>query len=203
MFVIRRFLLMVVFAAIVLGFELQPLRRQSQAHHQLQHVAQEVTQIQEDKMPEAIPEFPNVSGRNIDGVPFALPDGLSGTYNLVIMVFTQNQQQFVYDWLAALRPLEQTTPLRVYELPTLPRFNWLQRRQLDFWMSAGISDPKSRATTITLYTDMNAMRNALNFTDTSTLRLLLIDREGKVYWEDTGAFSEAKLKGLEAVLAAL
>jgi predicted transcriptional regulator len=70
-------------------------------------------------------------------------------------------------------------------------------------MSASIADPKARATTITLYTDMDAVRNSLNFTDTSTVRLLLIDREGKVYWEDTGAFSKAKLQGLEAVLASL
>ncbi|MEM7737183.1 MAG: hypothetical protein AAF267_15490, partial [Deinococcota bacterium] len=117
--------------------------------------------------------------------------------------FTQNQQLLIYDWLDALRPLEEVSPMRVYELPTLPRFNWLFRRQLDFWMSRGIADPKARDTTITLYTDMDAMLGSLNFTDTSTIRLLLIDRDGNVYWEDIGAFSEGKLQGLEAVLATL
>ena len=78
--------------------------------------------------------------------------------------------------------------------------NWLQRKQLDFWMSTGIRDPLARATTITLYTDLQAMQSALALTDFDTIQILLVDRNGVVVWRSAGAFSEAKFEDLTATL---
>ncbi len=52
--------------------------------------------------------------------------------------------------------------------------NWFQRRQLDFWMSTGIQDPLARATTITLYTDLQAMQSALALPDLDTIQIILL-----------------------------
>lgn len=144
-----------------------------------------------------MPTFPTVSGRNIDGASFTLPADFAGDYNIAMLAFTQEQQATVNTWVDALRALEaENDAVRVYELPTLPDFNWIQRRQLDFWMSAGIPDPLSRATTITLYTDVNAVLQAADLEDTTVMRLILVDREGNIYWQDEGAYTDAKYNGL-------
>ncbi len=148
--------------------------------------------------------FPAVRGRNIDNQAFTLPQDFEGEYNLVLLVFTQEQQALVNTWLMSLRSLEADFPnLQVYELPTLPQFNWFQRRMLDYWMSSGISDPQARATTITLYTDVDAIQNALVIPDTSTIRLVLVDRAGSVYWQGQGAYSAEQFQDLSQVVLSL
>ena len=40
------------------------------------------------------------------------------------------------------------------------------RKQLDYWMSQGVSDPLERATTITIYTDVASINAKLKVLDT-------------------------------------
>ncbi|MGF1493628.1 MAG: hypothetical protein ACFBSC_14465 [Microcoleaceae cyanobacterium] len=150
------------------------------------------------------PYFPNVSGRNINNRSYNLPGDFEGEYNVVLLAFAQEQQFSVNTWMEALRAVEsQYSGVRVYELPTLPEMSWFERKQLDFWMATGISDPLSRATTITLYTDMNNIQNALKIGNTSKVRLFLVDRAGKVYWRGQGVYSEAQFQELSNVIVAL
>lgn len=145
--------------------------------------------------------FPQVSGRNIDGVPHTLPEDFEGRYNVVLIAFTREHQRSVDTWLPALRVLEERQPsIRIYELPSLPEFSWFRRKQLDFWMSAGISDPLARATTITLYTDLERLNQALDIPDMRSIRIFLIDRQGAIYWREQGSMTTQKLQALEAVL---
>ncbi|MEM9925069.1 MAG: hypothetical protein AAF915_15180 [Cyanobacteria bacterium P01_D01_bin.50] len=148
--------------------------------------------------------FPEVGGRNINEEQYSLPGGFEGEYNLVLMAFTQRHQLSVNTWLDEVKSLEKKYPqLRVYELPTLPNFPQWQQQQLDNWMSAGISDAVARERTITLYTDVDAMKEALNFNNTSKIRLFLVDRNGKVYWEGEGAYSKEQFKELSEVVSSL
>ena len=125
--------------------------------------------------------------RNIDNQSYTLPQDFEGDYNIVLLAFTQAQQAEVNTWLMALRNLEDTqTNLRVYELPTLPQLSWLERTQVDFWMSTGISDPLARARTITLYTDLDRIKSAIDVSDISVIQLLLIDQAGDIYWQGQG-----------------
>ena len=57
------------------------------------------------------------------------------------------------------------------------------RKQLDFWMSQGISDPLARATTITLYTDVDQFNESLGFEDNTTISIALVSPSGKVHWK--------------------
>jgi len=66
-------------------------------------------------------------------------------------------------------------------------------------MSTGIQDPLARATTITLYTDLQAMQSALALPDLDTIQILLVDRDGLVVWRSAGVFSEAKFEDLTAM----
>ncbi|MEO1349584.1 MAG: hypothetical protein AAFW84_12415 [Cyanobacteria bacterium J06635_15] len=63
-------------------------------------------------------------------------------------------------------------------------------------MSTGISDPLKRARTITLYTDIDRIKTALDITDTSASRVLLVDQIGEIYWQSQGAYTEAQFQAL-------
>lgn len=154
----------------------------------------------EEKAPTAI-RLPEVAGRDIDGNDFVVPTDFAGDLNLVFMAFTREHQYDVNTWLPHARQLESSRQgFRVYEVPTLWEMNWFQRKQLDFWMSAGIREPLARATTITLYTDLQAMQAALALPDFDTIQVLLVDRDGLVVWRSEGTFSNTKLEGLMEML---
>ena len=155
----------------------------------------------EEEAPMTAIRFPEVAGRDIDGNDFVVPTDFAGNLNLVLMAFTREHQYDVNTWLPHARELESSRQgFRVYEVPTLWEMNWFQRRQLDFWMSTGIRDPLARATTITLYTDLQAMQAALAIPDFDTIQVLLIDRDGLVVWRSEGTFSKAKFEDLTATL---
>jgi hypothetical protein len=155
----------------------------------------------EEEVPMETIRFPLMAGHDIDGHDFVVPTDFAGELNLVLMAFTREHQNDVNTWLPHARELETARQgFRVYEVPTLWEMNWLQRKQLDFWMSTGIQDPLARATTITLYTDLQAMQSALAISGFDTIQVLLVDREGLVIWRSEGAFSQAKFKGLMAML---
>ena len=146
-------------------------------------------------------QFPAVAGPDIDGNDFVVPTDFAGDLNLVLMAFIREHQYDVNTWLPHVRELESSRQgFRVYEVPTLWEMSWFRRKRLDFWMSAGIRDPLARATTITLYTDLQAMQSALAIPDFDTIQVLLVDQDGLVVWRSEGTFSPAKFEGLTDML---
>ncbi len=148
-------------------------------------------------------QFPTVSGKNLEGQSYTLPGDFGSPYNVVLVAFEQEQQYDVYTWGDFLKTLQQQYPaLGVYEVPTVPRFPWYQRMMLDYWMRTGIPDPKTRRTTITLYTDQQAFLQALDLPGMNSIYTLLVDREGNVYWKTAGAFTSQLGQQLQQAVAA-
>ena len=77
------------------------------------------------------------------------------------------------------------------------------RKQLDFWMSQGISDPVARATTITVYTDVDGVNQSLRIAHSDSIRLFLIDKAGVVYWRGAGPYDRGQFRALERTVEAL
>lgn len=157
-----------------------------------------------DEAPMTATRVPVVAGRDIDGNDFVVPTDFAGDLNLVLMAFTREHQFDVNTWLPHARELEASRQgFRVYEVPTLWEMSWFQRKRLDFLMSTGIREPLARATTITLYTNLQAMQSAIGIPNFEAIQVLLVDREGLVMWRAEGAFSSAKFEGLQAFLSEL
>jgi hypothetical protein len=87
-----------------------------------------------------------------------------------------------------------------YELPTIRRMNFVARRIIDGGMRGGIPSRDTRARTVTLYIDKTPFKDALGIPTESTLYLYLVDREGKILWEDSGEISDGKATSLEEAL---
>lgn len=172
-----------------------------QMHAYWSEMEEEQAESRKEEVPMETIRFPLVAGRDIDGNDFVVPTDFAGELNLVLMAFTREHQNDVNTWLPHARELETVMRgFRVYEVPTLWEMSWFQRKQLDFWMSTGIRDPLARATTITLYTDLQAMQSALAIPNLDTIQVMLVDRDGLVVWRSEGAFSQAKFEGLTAML---
>lgn len=153
---------------------------------------------------EAKAVFPQVSGFNLLGEKFNFPSDFAASYNAVILAYSQEQQSDVLTWIPLLKQAEADfSGIRYYELPTLPEFNVAARAQLDRWMIEGIPDEDTRARTITLYLDVAAFNNALDIENTKEIQILLVNKEGKVVWQQQGRFSQSKGENLQQRLKEL
>jgi hypothetical protein len=148
--------------------------------------------------------FPNITASDLNRKVVRLPGDFAGDYNIILIPFYIEQQAQVDTWTPLLARLTALYPaLRVYEVPTLPQYNWFQQQWIDNGMRSGIRDPRQRAATITLYTDVRAFLSALNLPDTATTYALLVDRTGKVYWRGSGSCTPEKGASLTEVLETL
>lgn len=149
-------------------------------------------------------QFPSVTGSNLSGQTFALPQDFAGTYNVVLIAYQRFQQSAVDTWGPLLEQLAQRYPeLRYYELPTMSKFGWLQRTFIDGGMRAGIPDKAVRARTITLYLDVTTFNEALNISTISDIVVLVVDKTGDVLWRSDGPASSDKANALTRTLATL
>jgi hypothetical protein len=148
-------------------------------------------------------QFPKVSGSNLEGRKYQLPDDLEGEINLLFIPFQRWHQEWVDSWVPLAKELQAKVPgLRYYELPTLPRMNPLYRMSLDMGMKMGIPDQAAREATITLYLDKDAYRKALRIPTENTVVVMLVDRAGTILWRTEGAFDEGRAADLRGFLAA-
>ena len=60
-----------------------------------------------------------------------------------------------------------------------------------------------RDRTLTVYTDVRRVMAALQIPSTATITLLLVDRSGRIFWRDAGAYDVERAAGLERALATL
>jgi hypothetical protein len=150
--------------------------------------------------PEALEgvRFPAVRGSSLSGRRYTLPQDIEGEIALVMIAFQQVHQFDVNTWLPVARDLsQQYEALAYYELPTIDRLNPAARTFIDGGMRAGIPDPVARATTITLYLDKPAFRQALEIPDEESIVVMLIDRRGEVLWRVSGPATPEAIEALQ------
>jgi hypothetical protein len=147
-------------------------------------------------------QFPTVTGSNLLRQKIALPGDFQGEVNVACIAFQQWHQGLVDTWVPWLRQLEDLYPdFRFYELPVIYRMNILVQTFINEGMRAGIPNPKTREKTITLYTDKEVFRRALDLPSEETIWLVLVDRRGDVRFRLDGAFSNEKGEALKQAVA--
>lgn len=147
--------------------------------------------------------FPRIEARSLDRETYDLPGEFEGRWNIAVVAFQREQQQLVDTWLPFLLALEaENDRLRVYEIPVLARRWTPARRLIDGGMAMAIADRDTLARTLTSYTDVSAVQSALGLPDDSTIVTVLTDRDGRITWIATGAFSECAGRDLTRALEA-
>ena len=148
------------------------------------------------------PRFPDIQARSLEREHYDLPGEFEGRRNVAVVAFRREQQQLVDTWLPFLLALEaERNDLRVYEIPAISRRWTPARRFIDGGMAVGIADREACARTLTSYTDVGRVQQALGLPDDTTIATVLTGRDGRITWMTTGAFTEPTGADLRAALA--
>jgi isoquinoline 1-oxidoreductase subunit beta len=146
--------------------------------------------------------FPVVTGSNLSGKRYTLPQDFEGDYNAVVLPYLIEQQASVETWNPALQRLaEQYPTFRYYEVPVLRNYNWLRQRYIDQAMRSGIPAGPVRDRTITLYLDVANFNQSLGLPSIDTIYILLVNRAGEVLWQAAGAYTPEQGEALAQKLA--
>jgi hypothetical protein len=146
-------------------------------------------------------QFPQVTGANLDRRRVDIPEGFEGELNIVLIAFQRWHQRVVDTWIPAVRALEAEFPgVRYYEFPVIRQMNLMSRIFINEGMRAGIPDPVSRERTITLYVDKAAFMDSLALPHDGEVYVLVVGRDGEVYWRSKGIFDPDKGAALQSAL---
>ena len=155
-------------------------------------------------MAQDAPRFPEVSGENLLGESFDLPDDLPGAIRVAFVAFRQNQQPDVNTWLAVADGLEADHPgLRYVEIPTIAWPYRVMKPIIDGGMRSGIPSREARARTITVFTGVGAFVEEAGLPGTDEIAVLLVDGEGRIRWWTTGRHTEGKEAELRRAIEGL
>ena len=150
---------------------------------------------------DASPHLPEIEVRSLEGERLVIPRDLEGKRNLLAIAFQRQQQQAVDTWVPEFERLEQADPdLVAYEVPVISRRWGPFRPVIDGGMTAAIPDPKTRAHTLTTYTDVGRVKRALGIDDSDRIVVVLADREGGITWFHRGERSDEAVAGLDSAL---
>jgi hypothetical protein len=123
------------------------------------------------------------------GADVMLPGDFPAERTLVVVAFARWQQSRVDLWIeravaagvpATSRGQEQPIPVGVVEVPALSTRWRPVRRFIDGGMTSSIGDPDVLARTITLYTDVTALRGSLAIPDGDDVWAFVVARDGSI-----------------------
>ena len=147
--------------------------------------------------------FPALAARNLDGDGVELPAGFIGEQNLVLVAFRREQQTAVDTWIAWYTGIAAEHPeLRAYEVPVIATKWSPGRSMIDGGMARAVGTAEARQRTLTVYGDVRRVTDGLGIGHTSQITALLVDREGRVVWRTTGAWTQSHSDEIVAHLAA-
>lgn len=147
------------------------------------------------------PYLPEIRVRSLEGERLVIPRDLEGSRNLLAVAFQREQQADVDTWVPEFGRLEEADPkLVAYEVPVISR-RWAPfRPMIDGGMTAAIPNPKTRAHTLTTYTDVGRVTRALGVADSERIVVVLVDREGEIEWFHLGERTDQAAVSLRSAL---
>lgn len=137
--------------------------------------------------------FPTLSGENLNGKTFNLPQDLPADKTLVLIAFEREQQVVLDSWSQGLDLLNSQIPW--IEVPVISTPYILGSFFINSGMRRGIPNPKVRERVITLYTDREAFAKSMGIEyNQQEAFVAVVDRSGKNLGIVKGYFDENKAK---------
>lgn len=148
--------------------------------------------------------FPILVGKNLLGKKFVIPRELDGKMKVIVLAFTREHQPIAETWFNQLDALSrQYDDLEYFEIPLLPKYGAIRRYFVWSSLKADIVTEEQRARTVVVYTDKDAFLKEAGIANDEKVRVLLIDKDGRIAWRTEGRVSSAKASALEMNLRAL
>jgi len=157
-------------------------------------------------LPKAAPlageRLPDVRGESLDGREWRLPAALTGEPAILIVAFEMRAQFDCDRWLQGL--VQAQTPVALLEVPTIPgMFPTLFSGTIDAGMRGGIPS-EEWGSVVTLYgSDAQRLFDFTGGVSDRNARVLLLDRDGRVVWQQGRGYSARLLVELDGVARSL
>jgi hypothetical protein len=143
--------------------------------------------------------FPPVTSWSLDKEKVTLPGGLEGETNLLILSFALEQKKDVTSWLPAAQALQHSDfQFRYYQLPIAERENFIFRWWETSSMRSDETDPVTWHWIVPLFVDRQKFLRDLNIPSQKQVVVLLVDRQGRILWRNSGAITDDKRAALMA-----
>jgi len=143
--------------------------------------------------------FPFLSGENLNGKTFNLPQDLPAEKTLVLIAFQREQQVDLDSWSQGLDLLN--SQIAWIEVPVISTPYVLGSFIINSGMRRGIPNPKIRERVITLYTDREAFAKSMGIEyNKNEAYVAVIDRSGKNLGFVKGFYDENKAREILSLL---
>jgi hypothetical protein len=141
--------------------------------------------------------FPSLTSYSLDKQKVALPDGLEGQMNLLLLSFKEEQANDIDAWLAAAQALQHSNfQFHYYQVPVAERENFIFRWWESSSMRSDQTDPETWHWIIPLWVDRKKFMSDLTIPNEKQVVVLLIDRQGHILWRASGPMTQDKRAAL-------
>jgi len=145
-------------------------------------------------------QFPTITAQNLNEVKMNLPQDFGARRSIVMIAYSQGQQDDVNTWLPFLEQAAKKSGVKYFETPVLSSGYKLMSGFIDNGMRSGITSKATRAKTITLYTNVNKFNRDVGVSGKNSIHAIVIDKSGNVLAQVSGTYSAAKAKEISAAL---
>lgn len=142
--------------------------------------------------------LPAMESRDLNGRVLSFPKDLPGERTLLLVAYWREQQQNIDTWVDGMEL--KTAPVPWFELPVVGPMNAARQAMLDTGMRMGIRGEDARARVVTLYTDRDALNEAMGLPGTREVHAVVVDKSGRVIAVESGDFTPEKAATITAAL---
>ncbi|NBV51120.1 hypothetical protein EBR78_07885 [bacterium] len=141
-----------------------------------------------DELPNLDPEFPAVTGKNLQGKQFVFPRDFRSARVLIIFGYEREQAALLSSWVIGLDLANRDWEW--YEMPVISAPLILGSWFIDGGMRKGIPDIRLQERVITLYTDREKFSNSLGIPfNIQGVYAVVVDQKGKLLGYIQGGYT--------------
>lgn len=145
-------------------------------------------------------KFPLLSGINLEGKKFNLPQDFNGEFKIVSIGFEREHQEAINTWIkVADEVIKNNSKIKFYEVPLIYELGGFSRTWINNGMRVGIQDKIARERTITVYTNRDKFFEIMNMKG-DKIYTLLLDKDGKILWRCEGLANQKNVESLQRIL---
>ena len=136
--------------------------------------------------------FPSLTGEAVDGTPFVAPADFARVRTVAMTAFALESRAQVESWGPYIDALVRGRPdVRARLFAVLGTGAKIMRGVILGGLRTALAAPELRASTIVVFTDVDAFCRALGVTDRKNLCVFLVDGDGRIVWRGSGPYTDA------------
>lgn len=148
----------------------------------------------------SVKTMPLTTGKDLNGTPWSVPQGLPAERTLALVGFDEPQQAAIDTWTQGLGLDQPMNKIPWVEMPLIDNPGMFMRWFIDTGMRGGIKGHFQRSHVWTAYTNKRAFLQSCGIASESEIRVLVVDRSGKILHSESGEYTK---EGAKALLKAL